>query len=81
MTKKTGRFLPILNLRVLNPYLLVDKFRMETLTSILSDLHPAMWMVSLDLKDAYLHVPIRPSHRKFLSFAWKDQYGVLRVYQ
>ena len=30
------------------------------------------WMVSIDLKDAYLSVPISPQHRKFLRFPWKD---------
>ena len=34
-TKRTGGFHPILNLRGLNAYLLVEKFIMETLASIL----------------------------------------------
>ena len=79
--KKTGSFRPILNLRGLNPYLLVEKFRMETLASILLDLQKGMWMISLDLKDAYVHVPIFPSHRKFLRFALTDRQGSLHVYQ
>ena len=29
-------------------------------------------MVSIDLKDAYLSVPIFQDHRKFLRFIWKD---------
>ncbi len=74
-------FHPILNLRDLNPYLLLEKFRMETLTSILRDVCPGMWMISLDLKDAYPHVLIPRSHRKFLRFALKDQCRVLRAYQ
>ena len=28
------------------------------------------WMVKLDMKDAYLSVPIHPSHRRFLRFRW-----------
>ncbi len=44
--KRVG-FCPILNFRGLNPYLLVEKFRLETMTSILRDLCPGMWMVSL----------------------------------
>ncbi len=80
-TKKTGGFRPILNLRGLNAYLLMEKFRMETLASILRDLQQGMWMISLDLKDAYQHVPIIPLHRKFLRFALRDQQGILRVYQ
>ena len=34
-TKRTGGFRPILKLRGLNAYLLVEEFRMETLASIL----------------------------------------------
>ena len=30
-------------------------------------------MVKLDLKDAYLTIPVHPSHQKFLRFAWKGR--------
>ena len=50
-TKRTGGFNPILNLRGLNSFIRVTKFRMDTLTSILQGLHKGWWMVSLDLKD------------------------------
>ncbi len=43
-------------------YLHVSKFRMDTLNSIIQGLHEGWWMVSLDLKDAYLDVPIHLSH-------------------
>lgn len=33
----------------------------------------ADWMVRLDLKDAYLAIPIFPPHRKFLQFRWRKQ--------
>ncbi len=29
------------------------------------------WMVKLDLKDAYLQVPIHPAHHQFLRFQWE----------
>ncbi len=61
-TKRTGGFHPILNLHGLNSFIRVAKFRMETLTSILQGLHKGWWMLSLELKDAYLHVLIHPSH-------------------
>ena len=44
------------------------RFRMETTQSVLLSVRRNDWMVSIDLKDAYLHVPIHPSSRKFLSF-------------
>lgn len=28
-----------------------------------------MWMAKIDLRDAYFHFSIHPSHRRFLSFA------------
>ncbi len=54
---------------------------METLTYILHGLHKGWWMVSLDLKEAYLHVPIHPSHWRFLRVALRSQAGELIVYQ
>ncbi len=54
---------------------------METLTSILQGLHKVWWLVSLDLQDAYLHVPIHPSHWRYLRFALRNQARELIVYQ
>ena len=31
------------------------------------------WAVSIDLTDAYLHVPIHPQSRKYLRFVYEDQ--------
>ena len=54
---------------------------METLASIVRNLQQGVWMISLALKDTYLHVPIIPQHRKFLRFALRGQQGILRIYQ
>ena len=45
-----------------------DHFRMETLRSILPLLRPGDWTASIDLKDAYHHVPIAPASRDLLGF-------------
>ena len=37
---------------------------------ILSRLTPGLWACSVDLRDAYLHVPVRPDHSQFLSFRY-----------
>ncbi|KAM4770877.1 LOW QUALITY PROTEIN: uncharacterized protein WCC33_002647 [Rhinophrynus dorsalis] len=34
---------------------------------------PADWMIKLDLKDAYLTVPMAPSSQVFLRFRWQDR--------
>jgi hypothetical protein len=74
--KKDGGFRPILNLKPLNRYVQYQKFKMETPASIQRYLRQGHWMASVDLTDAYLHVPIHPKHRKFLRFAFNN-----RVYQ
>lgn len=37
------------------------------------------WLTSVDLKDAYFHVPIAHHHRKFLQFAYRDHHWQFRV--
>ena len=58
----------------------VRHFKMETLRSVIRFVKPGDWLAPIDLKDAYLHIPIRPSHRKYLHFAFQGdcyQFGVL----
>lgn len=69
--KKDGTLRPVINLRPLNAYIKVRHFKMETLRSVIRFVKPGDWLASLDLKDAYLHVPIRPSHRQYLRFAFQ----------
>jgi hypothetical protein len=64
--KKTGGMRPVIDLSILNTFLLVPHFKMETNRSIWSCIHPGMWITSLDLMDAYFHIPIAPPIRKFL---------------
>ena len=75
VTKRTGGFRPIHNLSSLNTFLSVPKFRMETLSSILRVLHPGRWIVSLDLKDAYLYILIHSSHWRYLRFTLRNRAG------
>jgi hypothetical protein len=66
--KKTGDWRPILNLKPLNVYIKPQKFRMETLATILKSPIRGCWAKSIDLKDAYLHVPIHPGEMRWLRF-------------
>ena len=56
--KASGTWRPIIDLSVLNKSVIRTKFRMETVQSVLSSVRQGDWMVSLDLKDAYLQIPI-----------------------
>ena len=71
--KKSGGLCVILNLKRIDVFIPPQHFRMESLTAVLPQLHKDDWAVTLDLQDAYLHVPIHPSSRHLLCFAYKDQ--------
>ncbi|KAJ1134118.1 hypothetical protein NDU88_000582, partial [Pleurodeles waltl] len=64
----TGDWRPILDLRSLNKYLKKQSFCMISLQDVLRLLNRGDFMTSLDLQDAYFHIPIHPNHRKFLRF-------------
>ena len=66
--KKTGDWRPVIDLSYLNNFIISPHFKMETVASILGALQPGHWCTSLDLKDAFFHVPIAPSHRRYLRF-------------
>ena len=62
-----------LDLSTLNKYILIQGFRMETQKKVRNTIQPNDWAFSLDLMDAYLHVPIHPASRKYLRFTLKDK--------
>ena len=70
--KKDGGLRPILDLRDLNTYLNPRKFRMVTLEGIVHLLKEGDWFVVVDLKDAYFHITIHETYRKYLRLIFKD---------
>ena len=66
----------VIDLSVLNCSVSKTPFKMETFASVLLSVCQGDWMVSLDLKEAYLQVPIHPDSHMFLRFVAFD-----RVYQ
>jgi hypothetical protein len=70
--KQPGEWRAILDLKALNQFILIPKFKMETAHSIRRDLFHAQWTTSIDLIDAYMHVPIHPRYRHFLRFVVDD---------
>ena len=66
--KRGGSVRPVVNLRPLNKFVAKKKFKMEN-SAVLRDLiKPKDWMTSIDLKDAFLSVPMAAHHRKLLRF-------------
>ena len=58
--KPHQRWRPVIDLSRLN-------FKMETPESIRTSPIPGEWVSSIDLSDAYLHIPIHPNSRKYLA--------------
>ena len=59
----------ILDVSALNEYIVIPSFKMSNHASLGRALSPPVWLSSLDLKDAYLHVPIRQNLHKFLALS------------
>ena len=68
VSKATGGWRPIIDLSVLNKSVVKTRFHMETSRSVLRSVRKGDWMVTIDLKDAYLQIPIHPSSRRYLRF-------------
>ena len=78
--KKDGTFRPVFDLKSLNVYVRKEKFKMTTPRAVTHVLHKGDWVVSVDLKDAYFHVPIHRKSRRLLRFAVEGSDGV-RAFQ
>ncbi|KZS08843.1 Uncharacterized protein APZ42_027054 [Daphnia magna] len=68
-----GGFRPIVNLKPLNKFIKYEHFKMENLQAVRFLSREEDWMVKVDLKDAYLTVPIHASHQKFVRFQWQGR--------
>ncbi len=79
-SKEGWRFGLILDWRQLNRSVSRLKFRMLTIRQVVTQIRSEDWFVPIYLEDAYFHISILPTHRKFLWFAFGGkayQYRVL----
>ena len=77
--KVTGGWRPVIDLSFLNRFVRLSHFHMETAQSVLQSLRSGDWLISLDLQDAYLQVPVHPQSRRFLRFCFGSQVYQFRV--
>ena len=66
--KASGGWRPVIDLSHLNEFVQLTPFKMETVASVLLSVREGDFLASLDLKDAYLQIPIHRSSRKLLRF-------------
>ena len=71
--KASGAWRPVLDVSRLNKFVIKTKFSMETIQSVLDSIQQDDWMISIDMKDAYFHVPIHPESRPYLRFCFDNK--------
>jgi hypothetical protein len=71
--KKNGGLRSLFNLKPLNRFIMARSFKMATLRMVAHSLREKDFVVSLDLTDAYFHVNIDPSFRKFMRFKFRGK--------
>ena len=70
--KKGRGHRPVINLKPLNCSIPYEHFKMESVHMLKDRLMKGDFMVKIDLKDAYLTVPIWQNHQKYIRFLWRD---------
>lgn len=70
--KQNGSHRLIFNLKSLNNYVHYSKFRLINLRKVAQLIQKDDYLVKIDISNAYYHVPVADSHRRYLSFAFKD---------
>lgn len=78
-TRSNGKQRLILDMRHVNEYLMIPKFRIDSLKllSDLADLDDLMF--SLDLASGYHQVDMDPRYYTYLGFEWQGQFYVFKV--
>lgn len=70
--KRDGTARVILNLKELNEYMDHIHFKMDTLKDVLPLIHQNCHFMSIDFKDAYFSVYVRPEDRNWFKFTWRN---------
>ncbi len=72
--KPGNKWRPIIDLSHLNKFIDIQKFKMESPATVMNTLRAGMWTTSIDLKDAYFHIPMRTESLRYLRF--KTSHGL-----
>ena len=74
--KASGGWRPVIDLKRLNTHIYSPHFR---ISSVLSSVRKGDYAFKIDMQDAYFHIAILPSSRKYLRFAFKNKVYHFRV--
>ena len=71
--KKSGSLRSVINLKPLNQFLHLQTFKIEGLSDFKVLLEPNNFMITIDLSDAYMTLPVEEESRNYLCFQFQDQ--------
>src|SRR4051794_10352144 len=71
--QKQGKKRAVLDARRLNRHIRYAHFKMENIGILRKAIQKNDWTVKIDIKDAYLHVPMHADSKRFLAFRWKGK--------
>lgn len=75
--RKSGKkFRLIVDLREVNSCCKVDRFQNEDIKVVKQLIQPCDRLVTVDLKDCFYHVKVRPEHQTFLGICWRSMFYV-----
>ena len=77
--KPSGKWRPVLDVSRLNKFVQKTRFSMETPQTVQEAIREGDWMISLDMSDAYFHVPIHPQSRRYLRFVFNKKIYQFKV--
>ena len=66
--KGSAAMRPILNMKVLSPFIDSPHFKMEGVKAMKDLLRRSDWLCRVDLKDAYLHVKLHKTDRRYVQY-------------
>ncbi len=72
--KKNGKYRLITDLRELNAFCKPPKFTNQGLNEVLELIRPNDYLVTVDIKNGFHHIPVHPLDRTFLGFQWNSAY-------
>ena len=77
--KKHNKFRLITDLRRVNDHTQKISFQYENIDTVLQLVEPQDYLVTLDIKNGFQHVPVSEADQTYLGFKWRGQYYCWQV--